>query len=86
MEIFVTSGFRRKFKKFSPEIKRRAKEKEKIFRNNPFDSRLETHKLRGKYASFWAFSVTNTYRAMFRFLGEKKAVFVDIDTHNIYRD
>ena len=85
MEIVTTSLFRRKFKKLSLEVKQRAFEREKIFCANPFDKRLETHKLHGKYRRFFAFSITNSYRIMFDFLGRKKAVFIDIDTHNIYR-
>ncbi|MDO8521154.1 MAG: type II toxin-antitoxin system mRNA interferase toxin, RelE/StbE family [bacterium] len=86
MEIFTTSLFRRKFKKLSPAIKREAEKKEEIFRSNPFDGKLRTHKLHGAYARFWAFSVTNTYRIMFEFSKESKVTFVDIDTHELYRD
>ncbi len=86
MEIFTTSLFLRKFKKLPSEIKQEAIKKEKTFRGNPFDPKLRTHKLHGAYARFWAFSVTNTHRIMFEFLKDNKAVFVDIDTHDIYRD
>ena len=85
MVIFTTSLFRQKFKKLPPEIKERAKEGEKMFRENPFNPKLETHKLHGKYRRYWAFSVTNIYRIMFEFLGGGEIVFIDIDTHNIYR-
>ncbi len=56
-----------------------------MFRENPFNPKLETHKLHGKYRRYWAFSVTNIYRIMFEFLGGGEIVFIDIDTHNIYR-
>lgn len=86
MEIFTTSGFRRKFKKLDSEIKTAAIEKERIFRENPFNRRLKTHKLHGKHQRYWAFSVTNIYRIMFDFIiGENTVTFIDIDTHDIYR-
>lgn len=86
MEIFTTSGFRRKFKKLTPEIQTAAVEKEKIFRENPFNPKLKTHKLHGKYQRYWTFSVTNIYRIMFDFIAEHTVAFIDIDTHDLYRD
>ena len=86
MEIYTASQFRRKFKKLPDEIKRRAREREGIFRLDPFNVKLETHKLHGKYSRFWAFSITNTHRIMFEFLRDGAVAFVDIDTHNIYRN
>lgn len=85
MQIFTTSLFRRKFKKLPDTIKRQAGQKEKIFRADPFDPKLQTHKLRGPYARFWAFSVTRTYRIMFEFFKKDSVAFVDIDTHDMYR-
>jgi len=86
MEIYTASLFRRKFKKLPGEIKRRALEREEIFRLDPFSAKLETHKLHDKYSRFWAFSITNTHRIMFEFLRDGAVAFVDIDTHNIYRN
>lgn len=86
MEIFTTSAFRRKFKKLDSRIQRVAIEKEKIFRNDPFNDQLKTHKLHGKYKHFWAFSVTTVYRIMFDFIEDNRVAYIDIDTHAMYRD
>jgi len=48
MRIYYSSKFEREYKKLSKEIKKLAEEKETIFRNNPFDLKLDTHKLRGR--------------------------------------
>ncbi|MDO8552246.1 MAG: type II toxin-antitoxin system mRNA interferase toxin, RelE/StbE family [bacterium] len=85
MEIYTASQFRRKFKKLPEEVKRCAKEREVIFRDDPFNPKLETHKLHGKYSKFWAFSITNRYRIMFDFLPDGSVAFVDVDTHDMYR-
>lgn len=85
MEIYTASQFRRKFKKLPEEVKRRAKEREEIFRDDQFHPKLETHKLHGKYSRFWAFSITNAYRIMFEFLPDGSAAFIDVDTHDMYR-
>lgn len=45
MEIIYSSKFAREYKKLPNSIKDVAEEQEKIFRENPFDPRLKTHKL-----------------------------------------
>jgi len=82
----TSSGFRRKYKKLSHELKERAKEKEKIFKENPFDPRLDTHKLHGKDKAFWAFSITRSLRIKFEFLGNNQVLYIDIGPHaDVYR-
>jgi len=63
----------------------KAEEKEKIFRQNFFDSRLRTHKLSGKDKNCWAFWINNSYRIKFIFLSKKEVLFLDIGTHDIYK-
>lgn len=66
-------------------VKTKTKEREQLFRADPFDPRLETHKLHGKYKEYWAFTVLGQYRIMFAF-GDKETVdFMNIGTHEIYR-
>ncbi len=62
-----------------------AEEKEKIFKDNPFDSRLETHKLHGKDRDIWSFSITRSYRIKFVFLDSNSVLFLEIGTHDIYK-
>lgn len=84
MKIFFSSKFRRSYKKLSQELKKQAKEKEKIFRINPFDARLKTHKLHGKYKEYWSFSISGPHRIMLDFISEKEIVFIDVGDHDIY--
>jgi len=66
-------------------VKIKAEEKEKIFKDNPFDTRLDTHKLHGKYKEYWAFTVVGQYRIMFLFVGGKFVDFINIGPHDIYK-
>lgn len=84
MRIFFSSKFKRYYKKLSQELKKQAKEKEKIFRKNPFNPGLKTHKLHGKYKDYWSFSISGSYRIMFDFISEKEIVFIDVGDHDIY--
>lgn len=86
IKIIETSrNFQKQYKKTSRRIKTTAKEKESIFRQNPFDPRLDTHKLQGKEKEAWAFSVTRSYRIKFIFLTEDSVLFLEIGTHDIYK-
>jgi len=84
MKIYTSSKFKRAYKKLPSELKKKAKEKEKIFRRDPFDSKLKTHKLQGKYKDYWSFSISGPYRIMFNLVSGDEVVFVNIGNHDIY--
>ncbi|MBI2062302.1 MAG: type II toxin-antitoxin system RelE/ParE family toxin [Candidatus Yanofskybacteria bacterium] len=84
MKIFYYSKFRQQFKKLSKETKLIAIKKERIFRKNPFDSKLKTHKLHGELSEFWAFSINYQYRVIFDFADENTVRFYNIGKHDIY--
>jgi len=63
----------------------KAKERELIFREDAFDSRLRTHKLHGKDRDTWAFWIDYTYRIKFIFLNEGEVLFLDVGTHEVYK-
>lgn len=85
MEIQVTDRFVKHYRKLPQQIKTKAKLRENIFRRNPFDGRLKTHKLLGKQKEVWSFSITYSYRITFIFLTESQVLFLDIGTHEIYK-
>jgi len=83
MEIYYHPQFRSAYQKLSLSIKNKAEIKERIFRKNPFDQRLETHKLHGKLKKLWSFSVDDKYRIVFEF-NVSGVIFLDIGDHKIY--
>lgn len=85
MIIRASSRFGVAFKKLPKRVRDGVTEKENIFRNNPFDKRLDTHKLHGKYKEYWAFTIADQYRIMFTFAESDVIDFVDIGNHKIYR-
>lgn len=84
MIILYSPKFGREYKKLPEEIKRVAETKEVVFREDPFDPRLKTHKLTGALAGFWSFSVNHSYRIIFDFSDENTVQFYRIGTHDIY--
>ncbi len=83
MDIRYSPKFIRQYGKLSAEVKRRAEKREVVFRKNPFDRQLKTHKLHGSQDKFMSFSVDYTYRIIFKTY-EGVAVFYEIGTHDIY--
>jgi addiction module RelE/StbE family toxin len=84
MEIYYLPKFARQYKKLPRAIQETAEEKEVLFRDNPFDPRLKTHKLSGALSGFWSFSITHSYRIIFEFVDEQTVRFYQIGTHDIY--
>ncbi|MFA4818456.1 MAG: type II toxin-antitoxin system mRNA interferase toxin, RelE/StbE family [Patescibacteria group bacterium] len=86
MEVIYSSKFAREYKRLPDNIKDIAEQQEKIFRQNPFDSKLKTHKLKGKLSGFLSFSIGYKYRIIFEFSKDKDAVFFhSVGDHDIYQ-
>jgi mRNA-degrading endonuclease YafQ of YafQ-DinJ toxin-antitoxin module len=82
--IKISSRYKKSFRVLDPKIQEKAIEKINIFRENPFDSRLKTHKLHGKDRDCWAFWIDYKFRIKFIFLSDNEVLFLDIGPHNIY--
>jgi len=83
--VSYSRAFLKKLSRLPQRLVDQAQERETIFRENPFDSRLETHKLHGDDRDAWAFSINRRYRIKFIFLTATSALFLDVGTHDIYR-
>ena len=78
--------FEKRYRKLPNMIKESAKEKETLFRSDPFHPSLETHKLHGVDKDVWAFSINRKYRIKFLFLAAGTVLFLDIGKHDdVYR-
>lgn len=86
LKILYSPRFAKRFKKLSQSIKEKAIEKEKIFRQNPFDGRLRTHKLHGEMDNCWAFSVDYSTRIIFSFENNEIIHFHTIGSHDLYHE
>ena len=58
--------------------------KDAIFRVDPFDARLRTHRLKGKLKEYWSYSVNYHYRILFRFFNDSEVIYFDVGTHEVY--
>lgn len=85
MRIIYTSKFAREYKKLPRKIKDLAQEREAIFRKDPFDPVLATHKLHGRLKEFWSFSIGFKFRIIFEFMGGDTVHFHSVGDHDIYQ-
>ncbi|MBU6415306.1 type II toxin-antitoxin system mRNA interferase toxin, RelE/StbE family [Patescibacteria group bacterium] len=85
MRIFYSTKFDREYKKLPRNIKMIAEEKEIVFRNNPFDRKLDAHKLSGRLKGYWAFWLDQKYRIIFEFADKRTVWFHSVGDHSIYR-
>ncbi len=83
--LFHTPHYGRAHKRLPIHIKDFAKKREQWFRANAFDARLDTHKLKGKFAKFWSFSIDRGYRIVFTFEDGDTVVFHDTGDHRVYQ-
>ena len=84
LKILYSSDFQKAYRKLPKRIQNAVDKRDAMFRFNPFNKSLKTHKLHGPLNGFWAFSITREYRVLFEFI-ENGAAFYDVGTHEIYK-
>lgn len=84
MKIYYSTKFAKQYKRLPRKVKLLAEKKEKIFRKDPFDPLLKTHKLTGKLKDYHAFSIDYQYRIIFEFAKKDTIWFHSVGTHEIY--
>lgn len=83
--ILVSEKFKRSFRKLPPDIQKKFIDNKNRFMINAFDTALSTHKLKGRMVNYWSFSVTYSYRTIFKLSEDNTVLFFDIGDHRIYR-
>ena len=83
LTIHYTTNFVKKWKKLKN--KDQLRKRIEIFRENPFDIRLKTHKLKNKLEGYWAFSINYKERVLFGFKTNIEVIFYDFGSHDIYK-
>ena len=84
IDIYYSFQFKKSIKKYSS-YQKQIEKRIALFIQNPHDNRLKTHKLTGKLHGYWSFSINFNLRIIFDFIDQKKAGFIDIGTHQIYK-
>ncbi|MEO6350655.1 MAG: type II toxin-antitoxin system mRNA interferase toxin, RelE/StbE family [Candidatus Limnocylindrales bacterium] len=81
MRISASSAFLRRARKLKPPRDELLRAALRRFGANPQDPLLRTHKLKGDLADYWAFSVDDDIRVLFRWDGQD-FFLVGLGTHD----
>ncbi len=85
IEAIWDESFKRSYKKRIKKtegLRRRFWQRMELFLESPFSPQLRTHKLSGKLDGLWAFSVDEDCRVVFEFVGEDRALLIDVGSHD----
>lgn len=85
MIISYKPSFVREFKKLPPDLREEALERIALFRNIDNHQKLKVHKLKGRLANFYSFSVTYSHRIVFSYESKDEVVFLAIGDHSVYK-
>lgn len=83
-KIYYSSRFFKSLQNLPLKNKKLVLQRERIFRNNPSDPRLRTHKLKGRLKNLYSFSITHSERILFEFVNKNEILFIDIGGHEVY--
>lgn len=54
-----------------------------IFKDDVFDKRLKTHRLKGNLKEYYAFSISYSDRIVFRIIEDDAVYFIEIGGHDV---
>jgi mRNA interferase YafQ len=81
VRVVTSSSFLRRARKLRPPRSELLRAALRRFEADPRDPLLRTHKLKGDLADYWAFSVDDDLRVLFRWEGET-CFLVSLGTHD----
>lgn len=86
IKVGYAQEFVRTYDKLPTALKEEVKEKIELFKERTNHRRLRVHKLQGRFAGHWSFSVNYAYRIMFDYLGKQKnsVLLLVVGDHSIY--
>lgn len=84
MDVAYSPSFVRQFKALDPALQEEVLEKIALFRERKNHPYLKVHKLQGRLAGRYSFSVNYRFRIVFSYRSKKEAVFLAIGDHTVY--
>lgn len=85
IEVEYAPAFLKQLKKLPTELQDEARGKIALFAHRSNHRHLKVHKLKGRLASKWSFSVNYSYRIVFSWLPNGVAGLLAIGDHDVYK-
>ncbi len=76
MIIQFHKQFEKQYKKLTPHLKLQFKEKISIFTENPYNTVLNNHPLKGRYLNYRSINITGDFRAIYKQITSEKVVLL----------
>lgn len=84
MKVSYTPAFVKQFNGLPNELQEEVLEKIEIFKDRENHKMLKVHKLHGRFASRYSFSVDYKNRIIFGYLKKDEVVFMAVGDHDVY--
>jgi mRNA-degrading endonuclease YafQ of YafQ-DinJ toxin-antitoxin module len=85
--ILFDSVFEKHWHKYltglSEKQKGHLRERLAIFKEDVFDKRLKTHRLKGHLKEYYAFSISYSDRIVFKIIDDDSVYFIEIGSHDV---
>lgn len=82
MKLYFHKNFEKQYKLLNVKQKQKTWERLKLFLDNPFNSVLNNHPLKGKYLDYRSINIGGDLRAIYKFINNNESIFVAIGSHN----
>lgn len=81
MKVSYSKDFQRQYSKLAPKIRKKVDERVLLWQNDPLNSQLRDHQLKGKHKEYRSIDVTGDYRALYLREGNL-AIFDILGSHS----
>ncbi len=85
MKVAYTPAFVKQFNSLPNELQEEVLEKTELFKDRKNYKALKVHKLHGRFASRYGFSIDYKNRIVFEYLTKDEVVFMAVGDHDIYK-
>ncbi|OGI76316.1 hypothetical protein A3C67_00360 [Candidatus Nomurabacteria bacterium RIFCSPHIGHO2_02_FULL_42_19] len=85
MKIAYTQSFIKQYNNLPNELQEEVLEKTELFKDRKNHKMLKVHKLHGRFASRYSFSIDYRYRIVFGYLKKDEVVFMTVGDHDVYK-
>lgn len=84
LEIIYAPSFVRQFKKLELSLQDEVVDKVEVFKNKDSHKNLKVHRLHGKFAECFSFSINYKIRIIFEYKPKNEATLLFVGSHELY--
>ena len=85
--ILLDAAFEKRFTKYKSRLdeagRKHLRQRFELFKEDVFDKRLKTHKLKGNLSAYYAFSINHSDRIVFKVLQDDGVLLIEVGSHDV---